>query len=63
MILINGNVGRDMVGFGEVREGFGIEKINNGGITLLDWAVGKGLYLLNTCFQKRKLKQWLIKFL
>ena len=63
VILINGNVGRDMVGFGEVHEGFGIEKINNGGITLLDWAVGKGLYLLNACFQKRKLKQWLIKFL
>ena len=41
----------------------GLKKINNGGITLLDWAVGKGLYLLNTCFQKRKLKQWLIKFL
>ena len=57
MILINGNVGSDMVGFGEVHGGFGIEQINDGGITLLDLAVVKGLYLLNTCFQKRKLKQ------
>ena len=57
MILINGNVGIDMVGFGEVHGGFGIEQINDGGITLLDWAVVKGLYLWNTCFQKRKLKQ------
>ena len=32
----------------------GIRQINDGGIKLLDWAVGKGLCLINTCFQKRK---------
>ena len=50
----NGHVGSDMGGFGEVHGGFGIGQINEGGITLLDWAVGKGLHLMNTCFQKRK---------
>ena len=50
----NGHVGSDMVGFGEVHRGFGIGQINDGGIRLLDWAVGKGLCLMNTCFQKRK---------
>ena len=50
----NGHVGSDMSGFGEVYGGFGIEQINDGGIRLLDWAVGKGLRLMNTCFQKRK---------
>ena len=40
--------------FGEVYGGFGIGEINDGGIRLLDWAVGKGLYLMNTCFWKRK---------
>ena len=43
----NGHVGSDMCGFGEVHGGFGI-------VRLLDWAVGKGLHLMNTCFQKRK---------
>ena len=33
---------------------FGIQQINDGGIRLLDWAVGKGLCLMNTCFQKRE---------
>ena len=50
----NGHVGSDMGGFGEVHGGFGIGQINDGGIRLLDWAVGKGLRLMNTCFQKRK---------
>ena len=50
----NGHVGSDMGGFGEVHGGFGIWQINDGGIRLLDWAVGKGLRLMNTCFQKRK---------
>ena len=50
----------DMGGFGEVHRGFGIGQINDGGIMLLDWAVGKGLSLINTCFQKRKC--WLIAF-
>ena len=49
----NGHVGSDMGGFGEVHGGFGIGQINDGGIRLLDWAVGKGLRLMNTCFQKR----------
>ena len=50
----NGHVGSDMGGFREVHGGFGIGQINNGWIRLLDWAVGKGLCLMNTCFQKRK---------
>ena len=50
----NGHVGSDMGGFGEVHGGFGIEEINDGGIRLLDWAVGKWLRLMNTCFQKGK---------
>ena len=50
----NGHVGSDMGGFGEVHGGFGIGQINDGGIRLLDWAVGKELRLMNTCFQKRK---------
>ena len=32
----------------------GLGKLNDGGIRLLDWAVGKGLRFMNTCFQKRK---------
>ena len=40
--------------------GIGIRQINDGEIRLLDWAVGKGLHLMNTCFQKRK--SWLITF-
>ena len=51
----NGHVGSDMGGFGEVHEGFGIGQLNDCGIRLLDWAVGKGLHLMNTCFQKSKL--------
>ena len=41
-------------GFGEAHMGFGIGKINDGEVRLLDWVVGKGLLLINTCFQKRK---------
>ena len=37
----NGHVGSDMGGSGEVHGG------------LLHWAVGKGLHLMNTCFQKK----------
>ena len=50
----NGDVGSYMDGFGEVHKGFGIAQINDGGIRLLDWAVGKELHLMNTCFQERK---------
>ena len=50
----NGHVYSDMGGFGEVNGGFRIGQISDGGIRLLDWAVGKGLHLMNTCFQKRK---------
>ena len=50
----NYHVGSDMGGFGEVHGGFGIGQINDGGIRLLGWVVGKGLRLMNTCFQKRK---------
>ena len=34
--------------------GFGIGQINDGGIRMLDYAVGRGLLLMNACFQKRK---------
>ena len=43
-----------MGGFGEVNGGFRIGQINDGRLRLLDWAVGKRLHLMNTCFQKRK---------
>ena len=46
----NGHVGSDMGGFGKAHGGFGIGQINNGEIRLLDWPVGKGLCLTNTCF-------------
>ena len=51
----NGHVGSDMGGFEEVHGGFGIGQINDGGIRLLDWAVGKWLCLMNTYFQKMKI--------
>ena len=58
----NDHVDSDMSGFGEVHGGFGIWKMNNGGIRLLDRAVGKLLCLMNTCFfQKRK--SWLIRMI
>ena len=50
----NGHVGSDIGGFGEVLGGFGIGQINDGGIRLLDWTVGKGLHLMNTCSRKGK---------
>ena len=50
----NSHVGGDMDGLGEVHRRSGIGQINDGGIRLLNWAVGKGLRLMNTCFQKRK---------
>ena len=50
----NGHIGSDMGGFEEVHGGLGIGQINDGGIRLLNWAVDKGLRLINTCFQKRK---------
>ena len=56
----NGHVGSDMSGLREVHGGFRIGQINDLGIKLLNWAVGKGLRLMNTCFQKRK--SWLITF-
>ena len=56
----NGHVVSDVGGFGEVHGGLGIGQINDGGIRLLDWVVGKALHLINTCFQKKK--SWLIKF-
>ena len=39
-----------MGGFGEVHGYFGIGQINDGGIRLLDWAVGKGLRLMIASF-------------
>ena len=57
-VLVGGNfndhVGSDMDGFGEVHRRFGIGQINNGGIKLLNWAVGKRLHLMNTFSRKAK---------
>ena len=50
----NDQVGSDMGGFREVHGGCRIGQIHGGGIRLLDWAVAKGLPLMNTCSQKRK---------
>ena len=50
----NDHVGGDMGGFGETHGRFGIGQINDRGIRILDWEVGKGLRLMNTCFQKGK---------
>ena len=52
----SGHVGIDMVGFGEVDGGFGIGQVNDGEIRLLGLAVDKGLRLMSTCFQKRKIR-------
>ena len=40
--------------------GFGTRQIRYGGIRLLEWAVGKRLCLMNTCFKKTK--SWLMTF-
>ena len=56
----NGHVGSDNGGFGEVHCGFAVGQLNDRGIRLSDWAFGKGLYLISTCFHKRK--SWLITF-
>ena len=50
----NGHVGNDVGGLGAGHVSFGIEQINDGGIKLLDWAVSKGLPLMNDCSRKRK---------
>ena len=50
----NGNFCSDMGGFGEVHGGFGIGQINERGIRLLGWAIGKELRLMNTFFQEKK---------
>ena len=44
----------DMGGFGGVSWGFCDWQINDGGIRLLDWTVGKGLRLMNTFSRKGK---------
>ena len=48
------HAGSDMGGLGEVHGGFGIWQINDGGVILLDWSVGKGLCLMNMCFLTKK---------
>ena len=45
----NGHVGSEMGCFRKVHGSFGIGQINDGRIRL-DYAVGKGLRLINTCF-------------
>ena len=52
----NGHVCSYMGGFGEVHGGFGIGKINDEWIRLLDWAVGKGMRLMNNFAQKRQIR-------
>lgn len=47
-------VGCDAVSFGKVQGGFGIEHVNDGGVGLIERACGKGLQLINTCFEKKK---------
>ena len=49
----NGHVGSDIGGLGEVHGSFGTGQIHDGGIRLLDWAVGKRLHLM---------KSWIITF-
>ena len=56
----NGHVGSYIGGFREVHGSLRIGQINDRRVRLPDWAVGKGLQLVNTCFQKRK--SWLITF-
>ena len=41
--------------------GFGIGQINDGGIRLLDQAIGKGLRLMNTYFQIQETSAYNIK--
>ena len=50
----NGHIGRNMGSFEEVHEGFGIGQIYDGGIILLDWAIGKYVRLMSTYFQEKK---------
>ena len=57
----SGHDASDMSGFGEVHGDFGIGQINDGWIRLLDGAVGEGLRLMNTCFQKRKCRLMTIR--
>ena len=54
MLVVIWVVWERFVGVGVGGGGVGIWHINDGGIRLLDRAVGKGLRLMNTCFQKRK---------
>ena len=50
----NGHGSSDLCGFREVYGGFRIGQINDGGIKLLDQAIGKGFRLMNTYFRSRK---------
>ena len=50
----NGHVDSDIDGLGEVYDCFGIGQIDDGSIRLFDWAIAKGLQLMNTCLQKKK---------
>ena len=50
----NSQVDSNVDGLERFMGGFQIGQINDGGIGLLDWTVGEGLRLINTCFQKRK---------
>ena len=57
----NGHGSSDLCGFREVYGGFGIGQINDGGIRLLDQAIGKGLRLMNTYFQIQETSAYNIK--
>ena len=49
---LNGHVGRDKNGYREVHGGYGFEKINNEGKSILDFAMAYGLMITNTRFKK-----------
>ena len=56
-VLVGGNFNGHVGSVWVVLETFirvWVRKIDNSGMRLLDWAVGKGLGLMNSCFQKKK---------
>ena len=57
----NGHGSSDLYGYREVYGGLGIGQINDGGIRLLDQAIGKGLLLMNTYFQIQETSAYNIK--
>lgn len=50
----NGYLGCDADCFLEDHGGFRNGQVNGEEVRLVEWAFGKGLRLMNTCFEKRK---------